>query len=106
MFASNLTVNDDYLKHLRGLETLKTFTQSKPIASGNDMTNHFCSACGTLMYRRSSGYKGISVLRLGTVDDFNLHETKLRPQIEQFIETRVGWFPGVEGAKQCKGAGF
>ena len=31
MFASNFTVDDKYLKHLRGQENLKTFEQSKTI---------------------------------------------------------------------------
>lgn len=106
MFASNFTIDDKYLKHLRGEENLKSFSQAKTIASGNGMTNHFCSTCGTLLYRRSTGFPGMSILRIGTVDDFALHETKLRPEIEQFISSRVDWFTGVEGAKKSDGAGF
>ncbi|EIM85860.1 uncharacterized protein STEHIDRAFT_121864 [Stereum hirsutum FP-91666 SS1] len=58
MFASNFIIADTHLKHLRGRENLKTFSQSLTIASGNSMTNHFCSTCGTLMYRVSSGSRG------------------------------------------------
>ncbi|KAB5511358.1 Mss4-like protein [Coniochaeta sp. 2T2.1] len=100
MFASNFTVADTHLKHLRGRENLKAFGQARTIASGNLMTNYFCSTCGTLMYRVGSAFPGQSILRIGTVDDFNLHETKLRPQIEQFTKDRVSWFSGVEGAKK------
>ncbi|KAI3400578.1 hypothetical protein diail_2780 [Diaporthe ilicicola] len=103
MFASNFTVDDKYLKHLRGQDNLKTWGQSKTVASGNEMTNFFCSTCGTLMYRVSSGFPGKSILRIGTIDDFNLHETKLKPQVEFFVERRVGWLSGVEGAKQVEG---
>lgn len=99
MFASNFIVDDTHLKHLRGRDNLKTFAQSKTIESGNTMTNHFCNTCGTLMYRVSSGIPGMSILRIGTVDDFNLHETKLRPQTEYFVKDRVNWFTGVEGAE-------
>lgn len=42
-------------------------------------------------------------LRIGTVDDFSLHETKLRPQVEQFVETRVNWCHGLEGIPQVEG---
>jgi hypothetical protein len=42
------------------------------------------------------------VLRIGTVDDFNLHETKLKPQVEQFVESRVEWLHGLEGIKQVE----
>ncbi|KAK4167963.1 Mss4-like protein [Cladorrhinum sp. PSN259] len=104
MFASNFTVANTHLKHLRGLEKLKSFGQSHTIASGNVMTNYFCSTCGTLMYRVSSAFPGQSILRIGTVDDFNLHETKLRPQIEQFTKDRISWFTGVEGAQKFEAA--
>ena len=105
MFASNFTIADTHLKHLRGQDNLKTFSQSHTIASGNTMTNHFCVTCGTLMYRTStaSGFLGKSILRIGTVDDFSLHETKLRPNAEQFIKYRVGWVPAMEGVRQTEG---
>lgn len=61
------------------------------------MEDSFCSNCGNLMYRRTSRFPGVTILRIGTVDDFNLHETKLRPQFEQFIKDRVDWFEGVKG---------
>ncbi|ROW09577.1 hypothetical protein VMCG_02517 [Cytospora schulzeri] len=100
MFASNFTVDDAYLKHLRGRENLKTYAQAEIVESGNTMTNYFCSTCGTLLYRVSTGFPGKSIMRIGTVDDFNLHETKLRPQKEIFTRSRVGWFTGVEGAEK------
>ena len=107
MFASNFTIDDTYLKHLRGRDNLSAWSQSRTIESGNTMTNHFCKTCGTLMYRVSSGMPGKSILRIGTVDDFNLHETKLKPRRELFIRSRVGWFPGVdlEGVKCSQDGG-
>lgn len=106
MFASNLTVDDKYLKHIRGQENLKMFGQSKTIGSGKKMTNYFCSNCGTLMYRRGEAFPGLSILRIGTVDDFNLHETKLKPRLEQFTKDRVGWFHGVDGIRQVEGSAY
>ncbi|KAJ7920274.1 Mss4-like protein [Mycena leptocephala] len=103
MFASNFLVADTHLTHLRGGDNLTTYSQSHTIAAGNTMTNYFCSTCGTLMYRITSGYPGISVLRIGIVDDFNLHETQLKPQVEQFVESRVGWLHGLDGIKQVEG---
>ncbi|GAM91030.1 hypothetical protein ANO11243_090770 [Dothideomycetidae sp. 11243] len=99
MFASNFIVDDKYLKHVRGQEKLKTFAQSKTIASGNTMTNYFCGNCGTLMYRVSSGYPGMSITRIGTIDDFELMETKFKPRIEQFVKQRSKWLKEVEGAE-------
>jgi hypothetical protein len=51
------------------------------------------------MYRVGGAFPGVSILRLGTVDDFNLVETKLKPQLEQFIKDRVSWFGGVQGSE-------
>ncbi|KAF7345654.1 putative glutathione-dependent formaldehyde-activating gfa [Mycena venus] len=104
MFASHFTIADTHLTHLRGRENLTTYSQSKTIATGNTMTNYFCSTCGTLMYRVSSGIPGMSILCIGTVDDFHLHETKLKPAVEVFVEKRVGWLHGAEGVKQVEGS--
>src|ERR1035437_706746 len=103
MFASNFTISDEYLKHLRGRESLKTSAQKKTISSGKLMTNYFCSTCGTLMYRVGEAFLGMNFLRIGAVDDFHLHETKLRPQFEQFTKDRVNWFSGIDGAKKFEG---
>ncbi|KAI0548694.1 hypothetical protein F4679DRAFT_310109 [Xylaria curta] len=71
------------------------------------MTNWFCQTCGTLMYRTSEKIPGVKIARLGTVDDFNLAETKLRPKTEQYIKDRVSWFTGCEGtATQAQGSAF
>jgi hypothetical protein len=105
MFASNFTVDDKYLTHARGRDNLTAFGQSRTIASKNLMTNYFCKTCGTLMYRVGAAFPGKSILRIGTVDDFNLHETKLKPQREDFVEHRVAWLSGVAGAKQFEGIG-
>ena len=106
MFASNFIVKDSALKHIRGQDKLTKFSQNKTIETGNTMSNYFCSVCGTLMYRVSSGFPGNSILRIGTVDDFNLHETKLKPRIEQFGKDRVSWFKGGEGVEQDQGNYF
>ena len=58
------------------------------------------------MYRVGAGFPGHSILRIGTVDDFNLHETKLRPRVEQFTKDRVDWLPGLEGVKQVEGSAY
>jgi hypothetical protein len=39
------------------------------------------------MYRLSEAYPGRNILRIGTVDDFNLHETKLKPKRETYVVT-------------------
>ena len=43
-------------------------------------------------------------MRIGTVDDFSLHETKLKPRIETYIKDRVCWLKGTEGIEEHDGA--
>lgn len=105
MFASNFTIDNAYLKRLRGKEKLSVFGQSKTVARGHKMTNYFCSVCGTFMYRVGEGFPGQSILRIGTVDDFALHETKLRPKKELFVKKRVAWLTCVEGVEKFEGMG-
>ncbi|KFA79700.1 hypothetical protein S40288_10423 [Stachybotrys chartarum IBT 40288] len=97
MFASNFIVKKAYLRHVRGEENLKTFSMQRSIASQNTMTNYFCNTCGSLMYRISSAAPDGVAARLGSVDDFNLAETKMKPLVEQFTTTRVAWHDGVQG---------
>jgi hypothetical protein len=103
MFASNFTIADTHLTHVRGRENLTVYGQANIIASKRKMTNRFCSTCGSLMYRTGDGFPGQSILRVGMVDYFHLHETKLKPQVEQFIESRVGWLHGLERVPQVVG---
>lgn len=88
----------------RGEDLLKEFSQNKTIESGNTMTNHFCSTCGTLMFRTGSAFKGIRIMRVGTVDDFTLQSTVLRPRIEQYTKDRLAWIHASEGSKQVEGS--
>lgn len=107
MFASNFIVNDSAVTYVRGKDKLTKFAQDKTIASGNTMENFFCSKCGTLMWRASSGYPGKSIMRIGTIDDFKLHETKLKPRVEQYAKDRVSWLPtGGQGVEQHDAAYF
>jgi hypothetical protein len=106
MFASNFTIDNKYLTHVRGRENMTAFSQTHTVGTENTMTNYFCSTCGSLMYRVGTGFPGCSILRIGTVDDFHLHETKLKPRLEQFVKDRVSWLSGAEGVKQVHGYAY
>lgn len=56
------------------------------------------------MYRISEVFPGHRILRTGTVDDFTLHETKLKPKVELYTKDRVGWLSGVTGMEQVTGS--
>jgi len=103
--ATNFTILDTHLKHVRGRENLKSWAQDKTIfvktpGQNYSMTNFFCNTCGALMYRVGGAFPGMSILRVGSVDDFSLLETKLRPTMEQFTKHRATWKMPTEGAMQ------
>lgn len=102
MLGCNFIIPATSVKVTRGDDKLKTFATSKSIGSGNTMTNSFCSNCGTLMWRVSSGWPDKLIPRVGTIDDFNLQE-KMRPDAEVFADDRVPWLHGGEGVKQWPG---
>ena len=55
------------------------------------------------MYRISSGFPGVAIMRLGQVDDFSLFNGALKPQLEQFGKDRVAWAHPAEGVRQESG---
>lgn len=56
------------------------------------------------MYRRSSGFPGTSVARIGTIDDFALQETKFKPRVETFEKDRCGWLGPSSVEEHVEGA--
>jgi hypothetical protein len=103
MFASNFVVRLSHLTYLRGQENLTQYSTTKSVGTDNTMSNHFCKTCGSLLYRIGTGFPGMAIMRIGTVDDFNLMETKLRPRVEQFVKDRVNWLEGAKGVPQVDG---
>jgi len=95
MFATNFILKDSDMHWLSGEDKLTRWGQSATIDSHNTMTNSFCSICGTLLNRQSSGFPGLSLPRVGTVDDIKLHDEVLKPKVEQYTPSRVAWFHGV-----------
>lgn len=103
MFATNFTVRLSHLQLVRGSELLKSYGQSATIGrprNGHTMTNTWCDNCGSLMHRASSGFPEVVFMRVGQVDDFALHETAFKPQVEQFTKDRVSWLHPAQGVKQ------
>jgi hypothetical protein len=103
MFATNFVIRQRDVLFVRGESSVKEYAQSTTVLSKNTMTNVFCGNCGSLMWRYSSGFPGFLVLRVGQVDDWELHETKLRPREEQFVEDRVAWLEEIKGVTQSRG---
>ncbi|KAM0346003.1 hypothetical protein ACHAPU_006057 [Fusarium lateritium] len=104
MFTTAFVVLDTHLKHVRGQDNLQEYSQSETIErQGNTMSNFFCRTCGSLMYRKAESYPGASLLRSGTVDDFRLVKTVLKPGVEQYIKHRVDWLEDIPGMPHVDG---
>lgn len=103
MFATNFIVHSDDLRYTRGKELVKTYSQNKTISEKNYMTNYFCPNCGSLLNRVSSGSPELNFVRVGAVDDLHLHDALLKPEVEQFIDSRVAWLEPVDGVTQAHG---
>ena len=65
-----------------------------------DITNHFCATCGTVLFR-TGGYPGNADkigLRAGVLDDQSLLNAP--PMVEVYAERRPPWVQPIEGAIQ------
>ena len=58
------------------------------------------SICSTLIFQVSPGFPTLTILRLGQVDEFEKHETALKPRIDQLGGRRVTRSKLTEGVGQ------
>lgn len=68
------------------------------------LTLHWCSKCGTNIYKESDaeGQKGVVVfLFAGTIDGEGGVESVIVEK-EFYIKDRVGWLGALEGVEQCQ----
>lgn len=100
MFASNFIIPKKGLEYVRGEDKISKYLKTEGITTGNTMENHFCSICGSLMFRVSSGYPNHLIMRIGQVDDTVKQETTLKPRIEQFTNNRIAWLEPGKDTKQ------
>jgi hypothetical protein len=95
-FALNILVSTDTLK----VESGKLSVWGKVVESGNTVSNHSCSQCGSLLYRTSTGYPGMMIIKAGCIDGVEDPAKTFVPTVEIFTRSRVPWLPAVDGAKQ------
>jgi hypothetical protein len=95
-FALNMLVSTDTLK----VESGKLNVWGKVADSGNTISNHSCGQCGSLLYRTSTGYPGLMVIKAGCIDGVEDPAKTFVPTVETFTRSRVPWVPAIEGAKQ------
>ncbi|PTB46511.1 hypothetical protein M441DRAFT_63791 [Trichoderma asperellum CBS 433.97] len=86
------------MKILKG--TLKTYT--KQVATGNNMTSHFCGDCGSTLYRISTFNEGVAAVMIGGIDGLETIEDG-KAHVELFVKNRPSWMAPIQGAKQVEG---
>ncbi|MEO8298682.1 MAG: GFA family protein [Burkholderiales bacterium] len=59
----------------------------KPADSGNQVTRRFCPQCGTQLFSDSSGRPGLTVVRLGTLDE----PSSVRPAAHIWAASAPRW---------------
>ncbi|KAF2874406.1 Mss4-like protein [Massariosphaeria phaeospora] len=74
----------------------------KTADGGNKITSHFCGDCGSTMWREGPSFKGLKVVKVGTLDGGDALD-QFQPNTELYSSVRVPWVPAVEGAAQKKG---
>ncbi len=79
--------------------TGKPSTHVREAASGNQVTRHFCPTCGAHLFGDSSGRPGLTVIRVGTLDD----PSSIRPSVNIWSASAPAWAcldPALERADQ------
>ena len=94
--ATNLMIPSEGLATTKG--GLKTY--AKIVESGNEMRSHFRGDCGSTLYRVSTGYPGVVMVKAGYIDDFDPADGK--PQLEMFTREHVHWVPMVASIEHKK----
>lgn len=65
--------------------TLQAYTSDAD--SGNQVTRRFCARCGSHLFADSTGRAGLTVVRMGTLDD----PSSIRPSANIWASRAPGW---------------
>jgi hypothetical protein len=87
----------DGLEATRGV--LKAY--SKIADSGNTVTSYFCPDRGSTLYRISTGFPGVVMIRAGCVDDLNVADAK--PVLELWSRSHIEWVPFIKDIENIEG---
>ena len=60
---------------------------TREAASGNEVTRRFCAACGAHLFADSTGRPGLTVIRVGTLDD----PSSVRPTVNIWSASAPAW---------------
>ncbi|QAU33421.1 GFA family protein [Janthinobacterium sp. 17J80-10] len=71
----------------------------KTADSGNTVTRRFCSKCGSQLFSDSSGRPGLTVVRVGTLDE----PSTIKPSTNIWVSSAPSWACVDQSLEQFKG---
>ncbi|MCJ1310403.1 hypothetical protein MMC25_004067 [Agyrium rufum] len=74
----------------------------KTADSGKEITSHFCSKCGSTLWRDGASFGDAKVVKVGVMDDKSIVDAA-KPAAELFSGGRINWVAKTEGAGQLDG---
>lgn len=85
-----------------GSGLLKDF--SIPHESGMTLTTHFCSNCGSCVYKEgdSEAFKGTVIVQAGTLDKGGMELNDVKPGAELWVKQRVPWLEELKDVAQLQ----
>ena len=68
--------------------------------SGMGITTYGCAACPTTVFKTATGFPGMKIVFLGTLEGEDSIETYGKPEAELWVKYRVPWLPALDSAMQ------
>ena len=75
---------------------------TKQADSGKKITSHFCSDCGTTLFRTGESFPGAIILKAGVLDDPKWANQN-KPKGELYAPERVSWVAALDDVAQIDG---
>lgn len=97
--AANGTVNAIFPSEALHIDGGVVAAYARTADSGNTVTRRFCPACGTQLFADSTGRPGLTVVRVGTLDD----PERERPVANIWIGSAPAWACLDERLQQVEG---
>jgi len=94
-YSNNFVLPEENFK----IESGKPKEISKVADSGKKITSHFCSDCGTTLFRTSESFPNAVIMKVGIMDDPEWPNKNI-PKGELFVGERVKLHGPLEGAAQ------
>ncbi|KAI9710602.1 MAG: hypothetical protein M1828_002153 [Chrysothrix sp. TS-e1954] len=91
MYSTNAIVKPDTFK-----SSGQAKTHVKSADSGSKITSYFCPECGGMLWRETSSFGDMKIVKMGVLDD---DLSKAKPAAELYAPQRPAWISAVAGTE-------